>query len=190
MTRAKGHLSPDSINASLTRRAALIGLAVVATPVTSSPVLAADHPDAELLKAGAEFDRTAKLFADAQERSRPYWEAWEAALKKKREEIGLGLQSVPDEWYEALDDELSREYPIAFPTCDDVADMMDVPMQAILALPARTAEGLAVKAQVVRWHYSRLWQTPFDDLDLDDRGVRSLVEAVEGLGAAFARSVA
>lgn len=182
MTRAEGHLSPDSINASLTRRAALIGVAVVATPVAGLPVLAADHPDAELLKAGAEFDRTAKLFADAQERSRPYWEAWEAALKRKREQIGL--QSVPDEWYEALDEELSREYPIAFPTCDDVANMMDVPMQAILALPAKTAEGLAVKAQVVRWHYSTLWQTPFDDLDLDDRGVRSLVEAVEGLRAA------
>jgi hypothetical protein len=46
MTRAKGHISPDSINTSLTRRAALAGAALLATP--SAALAACSEADLQI----------------------------------------------------------------------------------------------------------------------------------------------
>ena len=159
------------------RRSIITGLA--AAPVLSIPAVALDHPDAELLRAGAEFDRAVKLFADAKVRSIPNLEAWERELARLRQEAGDN--HIPDAVYMSAWERADREYPVAFPTCDDVANMMDVPFRVIVTTPAKTPEGVAVKARLIRWYYSELWQKPAEDNDVDQQAVRALVEAVEAL---------
>lgn len=80
MTQAKGHISPDSVTTSLTRRAALIGLAAVAAPATAGavciapaevdPIFAviAEHEAAWRAAASAsiEADRYREEFPDAE----------------------------------------------------------------------------------------------------------------------------
>lgn len=154
------------------RRSILAGFAAV--PALSLPALAIDHPDAELLKAGAEFDRTVALFADAQRRSRANWDAWDEARKQLP-------RPATDADYMAASERVAREYPIAFPTCDDCAAMMDEPIARISRLPAHTPQGLAVKARVVRWHASKIWDKSADENDLDEQALRSLCEAVEAM---------
>jgi len=161
------------------RRSIVTGLA--AAPVLGLPAAAgftADHPDAELLRAGAEFDRLVLLFRDAQERSRPQWEALQRAYR-----------SFPRPSTEAMYIEAGRqaerEYPIAYPTCDDCTEMMDEPYRIIVTTPAKTREGMAVKARVVRWDHDRAWDgRQLEDLACAEQSVRALVEAVEAMAVA------
>jgi hypothetical protein len=64
--------------------------------------------------------------------------------------------------------------------CDDITDAMDPVFNRIMALPATTIEGLAVKADIVRHCYEKAFDDSFDaDAPWDDSGtVRALVEAV------------
>jgi hypothetical protein len=64
--------------------------------------------------------------------------------------------------------------------CDDITDAMDPVFNRIMALPATTIDGLAVKADVVRHYYEKGFDESFDaDAPWDDAGaVRALVEAV------------
>jgi hypothetical protein len=64
--------------------------------------------------------------------------------------------------------------------CDDITDAMDPVFNLIMALPATTIGGLAVKADIVRHFYEKGFDDSFDaDAPWDDAGsVRALVEAV------------
>jgi hypothetical protein len=50
--------------------------------------------------------------------------------------------------------------------------------QAIMAIPARTVAGLAVKARHAAHVMSEHWDAPIDQIDWDARAVRFLIEAV------------
>jgi hypothetical protein len=67
--------------------------------------------------------------------------------------------------------------------CDHITDAMDPVFNRIMALPATTIDGLAVKADVVRHYYEKAFDEAFDaDAPWDDLGaVRALVEAVSAM---------
>jgi hypothetical protein len=64
--------------------------------------------------------------------------------------------------------------------CDYITDAMDPLFNLIMALPATTINGLAVKADIVRHYYEKGFDDSFDaNAPWDDLGaVRALVEAV------------
>ena len=55
------------------------------------------------------------------------------------------------------------------------------PDTEVLALPEKTIDDLMAKARVVRWHYSKLWNVPAENNELNHRAIRNLIEAVEQL---------
>ena len=65
------------------------------------------------------------------------------------------------------------------PSCDDITDAMNPVFNRIMALPATSIEGLAAKAELVRFFYPTAFS---DDWDDDSGTVRALVEAVELAG--------
>jgi hypothetical protein len=130
--------------------------------------------DAELVAAGVEFRVLRDLFVKARRLSQPNRDAFEAA---KRSGVLRGLED------EALFEQLKRideEFPVPVPCCDDVTEAMDPVFERIMSLPATTIEGLAVKADVVRHYYEKVFDDSFDaGAPWDDAGtVRALVEAV------------
>ena len=130
--------------------------------------------DAELIAAGAEFKILRDLFVRARRLSQSNWDAHEAA---KHSGILRGLED------EALFEQLKRideHVPLPVPCCDDITGAMDPIFERIMALPATTIGGLAVKADIVRHYYEKVWDDSFDaDAPWDDAGtVRALVEAV------------
>ncbi|MGJ5084427.1 hypothetical protein ACQR06_02755 [Bradyrhizobium sp. HKCCYLRH1065] len=50
--------------------------------------------------------------------------------------------------------------------------------EAIMATPARTVAGLGVKARHAAYVMSRFWEAPIDQIDLEDRAIRLLIEAI------------
>jgi hypothetical protein len=160
------------------RRAVLAGVA--ALPVATTPALAAvANPDAELLALGERFDALMKLYDDAEVRSEPYQTAFSREGAKLAE-----TAPNPDGVWEELCDRLEREYPIAYPTCDDVIDLTGEPSRQIMALPAFTPEGLAVKARLARFHCSHFWRVADEEkADWDDLVARKLIDAVLAMGA-------
>jgi hypothetical protein len=70
-------------------------------------------------------------------------------------------------------------------SCDHVTDAMDPVFNRIMALPATTVDGLAVRADVVRHNYEKGFNAAFDaNAPWDDLGaVRALVEAVSAFAA-------
>ena len=60
----------------------------------------------------------------------------------------------------------------------DILDMMDAPTHRIIALPATTLAGLAVKARVARFSWEHFWDEPEENLDWDELMARELIDAV------------
>jgi hypothetical protein len=74
----------------------------------------------------------------------------------------------------------------------DVTEAIVEPADRMLALPARTIEGLTLKAVFAAYENMHLWQRPFNDLDWTDRFLRHLVEAAlaaAGMSLPFAIAV-
>jgi hypothetical protein len=89
-------------------------------------------------------------------------------LGKQFEEIAANVaklqnSAAPNEHLELIEAMLGRLEPIEL---------------AIMALPARTVEGLAVKARHAAYGISEYWNAPLDQIDWDARAVRLLIEAV------------
>jgi hypothetical protein len=61
---------------------------------------------------------------------------------------------------------------------DSLDKQTDIIARKMMRIPARTAAGLRAKT-ILAMHTCRwLWNKPFDDLDWDKKGMRSLIEAV------------
>lgn len=60
---------------------------------------------------------------------------------------------------------------------DLISDDMDVPMRAIMRLPAKTPAGLAVKARAARFACEHYWGKAAD-ADWDHLNARALIDAV------------
>jgi hypothetical protein len=182
MTQAICNIIPHS-KQTVSRRAALTGAAVIAValPVT---VKAAPNPDAELLELGRRFDELLLVYADAKKRSKPNDDAWQRQMEKFSERHnGPIAVSISNEEYEEAGARIDRDYPIAYPDCGDVFDLMDDPQRRIMTLPAFALAGLVVKAKVAKFGSDHIYQTNFEDADWDHKTMRSLIDAVLQLGA-------
>lgn len=152
----------------LSRRVAITGMAAaVAVPVT---VCAGPTPDTELEALGRRIEEISAAYADAEERSKPNWDAWAAQRRALP-------NSISDEEYLAASDRVNREFPIAFPTCDDLNDAMGETGMRIMAIPAQTLAGLKAKAKLAK-HSCHLWDEPDDDAGWDHLVLRNLIDAV------------
>jgi hypothetical protein len=123
--------------------------------MTASPATVA-VPDAELLALGKQFGRLERQYRQAMERDRP------------RVERELHLLEAHQQ---GVSQQLDAEFgPQSRPDALDILEMMDPPMRRIMALPAATMPGLAVKARVARFSCEPFWDEPKDDLDWDELG--------------------
>jgi hypothetical protein len=118
--------------------------------------------DVELLALGKQFDQLERQYHEVMERDRPRIER----------ELQLLEAQEPSE---KLDQEFG---PQGRPDALDILDMVDVPMRRIMALPATTLAGLAVKARVARFSCEHFWDEPEEDLDWDELMARKLIDAV------------
>ncbi len=131
--------------------------------------------DAELIAAGAEFKILRDLFVRARRLSQSNRDAHEAA---KHSGILRGLED------EALFEQLKRideQVPLPVPCYDDITDAMGPVFERIMSLPATSIEGLAAKADLVRFFYPNAFS---DECDDDSGTVRALVEAVDAVAGA------
>jgi hypothetical protein len=97
-------------------------------------------------------------------------------MERDRPRIERELQLLEaQEPSEKLDEEFG---PQGRPDALDILDMVDVPMRRIMALPATTLAGLAVKARVARFSCKHYWDEPEEDLDWNELMARKLIDAV------------
>ena|SRR5690348_13899942 len=161
------------------RRAAMAVLAAAATLPAAVAVAGATNPDAELIEAGREYDRLAKIYETVLKKEEPCWQAREADIRGLKEK---GPYS--DAELVAVIERAEREHPLPSPNGDQILNLMDPIAKKILALPAHTLGGLAVKARVARFACSSFWHESDEDADWDILVARKLIEAVERVAAA------
>jgi hypothetical protein len=183
------------MSSTTSRRAILAGAAML--PVASLPALAVpafaseaigpDHPDAELLRLGAQLDSVgresaAKCAIDARRRA-----AWEAAC------VSVGLPriefgSIPDDEFRAYSDKRSKvrsatELDEADEDVDEhgcsvawnrIRDQLYKLIDEILPRKAVTAAGLAVQTRAVVLAAFELW---YDEENDDNEHERLFIEA-------------
>lgn len=166
----------------ITRRTLFQAAAVTAT--ASSPGVSAakaNHPDETLLAYGRELDGCIHDYKTTCAKYRPLWDKLAARLRDETR----GQDESPLAWHgriyaevglEALDQQ--GEHP------DDITGRSDAPSRAILAIPATTLAGLAVKARLAKFGAPNIWKESDDDADWDHLLLRNLVDAVLELAAA------
>ena len=163
---------------SINRRNALTAIAAV--PAASLPALTAaaePNPDAELLELGRQWD----VLADRWWRAREIEEPRDEAFQEKIEEASARANgaSLAEQDYRAMWAEAEAAHPPPSPNCDDLSALMSPLEEQILALPATTIAGLAVKARLAEQHCSDLWSNENDEsTDYHDLVARKLIDAV------------
>lgn len=169
----------------ISRRAMIctgIAATAVTVPMRGTP-LAADHPDAELLLAGAELDLLIERYEETGQELDKLYDANPhltfAAFFSKRK--------YSEEELAAL--EMARvqaDIDVADEACDKAGEEMDRQASRILKMKAATISGLAVKTKTIRIYAPDLWEKPMKDLDYDKELIRDLVEEVERLAGVAA----
>ena len=154
----------------MNRRAVLAGAATL--PALTLPAIAANEPDAELLAIGRQYDALVLVYEDARRRSEPWIAAQQRVLS------GLSKRPHTDAETMAALEQVEREFPVAFPDCDDAMDATYAPACRIMALPATTIAGLAVKARLAKFSAFQLWETAEEDQDWDKLAVRKLIDSI------------
>jgi hypothetical protein len=69
-------------------------------------------------------------------------------------------------------------------TQEAITNAIDPIARRIFALPAVTPAGFAVKARAAAYEHAELWDDEFDDLDWEDKFVRSLIEGTLAMAGA------
>jgi hypothetical protein len=177
------------------RRAILAGIAVSPALAVSTLTLAgatlARHKanlaaaDAELLELGRQHDALRSKYEIALELSGPRNAAWSAALEglSKRFEDRPEYNAGFEEELKKAGEQLDRDFPAPTPSWEDVMDLMCPIERKIMALPASTFAGLAVKARVAKSACDNYWDEPDGNCDWDQLMARKLIEAVLSGGA-------
>lgn len=163
------------------RRAVLAG---IAAPALAAPALALSDSsaDAELIALGRVFNDLWSKYDIAAELERPNEDAFDAAIAELSKRSGNVYEEGDAELYLEVSRRIDREVPLPSPNTDNLTNMMDPYMRKIMALPARTAAGLAVKARVAEWSCATYWNEPDDNCDWDQLMARKLIEAVLAAG--------
>lgn len=167
------------ITAVTSRRSLLAGVIAAAASIPAASPAKGTHPDEALLAYGRELDRCAHDYWTTCAKYRPLWDKLNARLEEERnsETNRASYGQICDEvGLSALDSQ--GEHP------DDVLARSDAPSRAILAIPATTLAGLAVKARLAKFGASHIWDESDADADWDHLVLRNLVDAVLELTAA------
>jgi hypothetical protein len=146
--------------------------------------LEASHPDAALIELGRVHADLRAKYETAVELSEPRDAAWGAALEELSRRFGDRPASNFREELTKAGEQLDRDFPAPSPSWEDVCDLMCPIERKIMALPARTFAGLAVKARVAKSACDTYWDEPDDNTDWDKLMARKLIEEVLSLGAA------
>jgi hypothetical protein len=166
-------------------------LPALALPALASDAIGPNHPDAELLRLGAELE---SVIVD--------WHAQQAIDRKEWADVDAALEAagLPDIDYGCLPDDEYRAYrlkraaatdPIyaarggldehgASIAWADIHDRQDPLIDAIMAQQPRTLAGLAVFARAFTLHHAEQWEPSADD-DLHHRAFMEAVCAFAGV---------
>jgi hypothetical protein len=137
--------------------------------------------DLELLRLGRQLDLLVQRFETARQRFIPVWEAHTLCGKWLQAHPGCAEDQVTAAYLEILGDlsEGMGEHP------DDVMNEVSGVSRAIVAIPATTIAGLAVKARLAAFaNDGSDWNESDEDADWEVLCARKLVEAVIGVAAA------
>lgn len=161
-----------SVTVVTTRRGLLAVAAAAAIPTVLQAKAA--HSDDALLAYGRELDLCIHDYKTTCAKYRPLWNELSSRLHDElpKSEDGVTFhERIYDEvGLKALDEQ--GEHP------DDIINRSDAPSRAILAIPATTLAGLAVKARLAKFGASHIWDESDTDADLDHLVLRNLVDAV------------
>lgn len=167
----------------ITRRTLFQAAAVTAAASSSSRAsnAKANHPDDVLLTYGRELDSCIHDHKTTCAKYRPLWDNLSARLQdetRRHDESSVSWHGriYAEVGLEALDQQ--GEHP------DDIIGRSDAPSRAIMAIPATTLAGLAVKARLAKFGASHIWKESDGDADWDHLVLRNLVDAVLELAAA------
>ncbi|WP_442580583.1 hypothetical protein ACSBOB_00835 [Mesorhizobium sp. ASY16-5R] len=130
----------------LTRRKLLASTPALAVAVATPAVAACSTPDAdaELIRLGVEFDRTAREYLAIQPKRHAAYEIWSSELVR----LGIGFGGK-DRRYNRL--MRSTGYGPLADRSNKLTNALIVLFGQIVALPATTIPGVAVKATAVAW---------------------------------------
>lgn len=102
----------------------------------------------------------------------PYW----AAHHRLFDEMRAENRTHTEEEYEARFKPIEELLPS--PCSDDIMGQMDAPIRRIMALPAFTLAGLAVKTRATAYAYPKIYNCDLADADWHDMHIRMLIAAV------------
>lgn len=162
----------------ITRRAAMTGAAALAAVPAIAP-----HADAELLGLGQRLDDLRRRYAASRACWAPvqaeYARRWRKWQQDHPGDPGVGV-------YSGIMKEVDHYMAPTEPHPDHVvcAPGMEDMQRAIMALPAVTLAGLAVKARLAAFAAPGMWDESDEDADWDDLCIRNLIDAVIEAAAA------
>jgi len=178
----------------VTSAAALPALAVPALG-SSDP----NHPDAELLRLGAQFEPIIREYAAQTAIDEEKTAAFNAAVELA---TGIADRDAPEHpeghryrdpvpeltkenravWYHATRDKILHERFSGYSDEDNpwnaIHDRLDALAKDIISRKAQTVAGLAVQARAMTAYYAELWDRDEDDEDDEGSGHRIFIEAV------------
>jgi hypothetical protein len=175
-------MSQDTRRTTTTRRALLRSAPAAGAGIfaagTAATAVAAATADAELLELGRRMDALTAEYWRIHALDAPWMEAYRALVEDFRRRHKEGL--APDG--AAFLDEMKKiedRHRQQNPSTNDMTDAMDKPSRRIMALPAFTPAGLAVKARATAFacdHFYR--EEELHDADWDHQHVRTLINGV------------
>lgn len=160
------------------RRFLAVATAAAAAAIPPTLPAKAMRQDEELLAYGRELDTHIHDHKTACARYRPLWDKLSARLGEERDN-----ETNRNSYSQICDDvgltalALQSEHP------DDILMRAEAPSRAILAIPATTLSGLAVKARLATFGAEHIWNESDADADWDHLVLRNLVDAVLELAA-------
>ncbi|MDI4657237.1 twin-arginine translocation signal domain-containing protein [Xanthobacter autotrophicus] len=170
---ANAALMPEPTRRSLLKASGALGtVAALAVPVAILPKAeAAEHPDAELLRLGAEFEREHVILVHLKKEEKRCKSVFEVERARR------GTQGWDD--LTALHEETG--YEAAIDRSSDQFDKLDAITSVIRSIPAQTIAGLAVKVRATAYdcHFSLSFDLPPDQIDWQEGCFLQLVRDVE-----------
>lgn len=168
----------SSRRAFLKAGAALGSVAALAIPFLSK-AKAGSHPDAELLRLGAHFEREHAVLLDLKAQEAAFEDIFETELERR----GLAPTETTMTAFWALRAETGFEEAVA--RSSKQFDRMDAVTATIRAIQAATLEGLAVKVRAAAYdcHFSLSFHIPPEDMDWQEQCFFGLMREVERMAA-------
>ncbi|KAB0680177.1 hypothetical protein [Aureimonas leprariae] len=176
--RATGEAAPAVSRRAFLRTSANASAAVVAASgiaVLTSSSQAAEHPDAELVALGIEFDALFAQYKSSTTKAEAASEAFQAA-RPAPTEGGPAFEAWWADYSVAVDGDWGPS--------DEWSERVAAVTEKIRALSATTLAGFAVKARTLRFDLAKWGDSPEPmlDWDWDDESLERFVREIEAAG--------